>query len=114
MLHDGKIREFDPPYLLLENPKSLFSKMVHSLPEPQAALFKRIARDKHEHAPYKAPPQSLGGDGLMMPQYGGGGGVGGAGGGGNKNKAFLPSFQNIRLNSVLHNFSSTNFVLNKY
>ena len=110
MLHDGKIREFDPPHVLLENPKSLFSKMVHSLPEPQAALFKRIARDKHEHAPYKAPPQSLGGDGLMMPQYGGGGG----GGGGNKNKAFLPSFQNSRLNSVLHNFSSTNFVLNKY
>ena len=102
VLHDGKIREFDPPHVLLENTKSLFRKMVTSLPEAQAAIFKRIARDKHENKPYKAPPQSLAGEGLTMTY------------GASKNKAFLPSFQNNRIHSVLHNFHSNHVVLNKY
>ena len=101
MLHDGKIREFDSPYELIQNQSSLFRKMIDSLPENKAKFYRQTAQDKFENKPYKAPAFSPDDDVTRS-------------GSSNQNvpvqkPLFLPAFQTNRINGVLNNFGHSSW-----
>ena len=47
LLSAGKIHEFDAPYLLLSNPKSLLSQMVRQMDKNEAEKLQRVAAEKY-------------------------------------------------------------------
>ena len=47
VLSAGKIHEFDAPYLLLSNPKSLLSRMVRQMGKNEAEKLQRVAAEKY-------------------------------------------------------------------
>ena len=47
VLSAGTIHEFDAPYLLLSNPKSLLSRMVRQMGKNEAEKLQRVAAEKY-------------------------------------------------------------------
>ena len=48
VLDEGKVIEFDEPYLLLQNPESLFYQMVEHTGKSSAAKLNEVARQTYE------------------------------------------------------------------
>ena len=55
IIDDGKIKEFDPAHILLQNSESILSKMCDTLDEQEREVVKCLAIDKHEKDPYVEP-----------------------------------------------------------
>lgn len=100
VLDNGRIKEFDPPHLLLQNEKSVLNQLVKQRGTLEANLLREIARHKYENRPYVPPFSADGGEteGLGVPS-GGGGGVKSAG-------YYIPSFQSLRLTAAFNHLTS--------
>ncbi|KAF6037996.1 ABCC4 [Bugula neritina] len=55
VMDNGKIKELDPPHLLLQNEKGIFFNLVKQRGTQEAMLLREIARHKYENKPYVAP-----------------------------------------------------------
>ena len=47
VLEEGRLKEFDEPFILLENEASLFHEMVQQVGEPEFSNLLEIARDSY-------------------------------------------------------------------
>ncbi|XP_067949778.1 ATP-binding cassette sub-family C member 4-like [Watersipora subatra] len=55
VMDNGKIKELDPPHVLLQNEKGIFYNLVKQRGNQESALLREIARHKYENKPYVAP-----------------------------------------------------------
>lgn len=65
VLDSGRLREYDEPYVLLQNPESLFYKMVQQLGKGEAAALTETAKQVswpgslNYSVPHPFPPRHL-------------------------------------------------------
>lgn len=67
MLDAGRLKEFDTPYVLLKNPRSLFAQLVEQTGSAEARKLYEIARDKY-HEQRAAIPETMVDDNRPAPQ----------------------------------------------
>lgn len=67
MLDAGRLKEFDAPYVLLKNPRSLFVLLVEQTGPAEARRLYEIARDKY-HEQRAAIPETMAEDNNTAPQ----------------------------------------------
>ncbi|XP_020609632.1 multidrug resistance-associated protein 4-like isoform X3 [Orbicella faveolata] len=67
VLDAGRLKEFDAPYVLLKNPRSLFALLVEQTGPAEARRLYEIARDKY-HEQRAAIPETMAEDNNTAPQ----------------------------------------------
>ena len=67
MLDAGRLKEFEAPYVLLKNPRSLFAQLVEQTGPAEARRLYEIARDKY-HEQRAAMPETTAEDSNTPPQ----------------------------------------------
>ncbi|XP_064637687.1 ATP-binding cassette sub-family C member 4-like isoform X2 [Lineus longissimus] len=97
IMDNGRVLEYDPPHILLQNPLGIFKQMFSELSAKDAILLREMAQYKFENKPYVPPPMD---ERTLHPE---------------SDKAFsrpsrnfLPAFQTSRLTSVLSNLTPSN------
>ena len=68
MLDAGRLKEFEAPYVLLKNPRSLFAQLVEQTGPAEAKRLYEIARDKY-HEQRAAIPETTAEDNNTAPQH---------------------------------------------
>lgn len=67
MLDAGRLKEFEAPYVLLKNPRSLFAQLVEQMGPPEARRLYGIAREKY-HEQRAAIPEAVAEDNNTTPR----------------------------------------------
>ena len=67
MLDAGRLKEFEAPYILLKNPRSLFAQLVEQTGPAEARRLYEIAREKY-HEQRAAIPETMAEDNNTTPQ----------------------------------------------
>jgi len=68
VLDAGRLKEFEAPYVLLKNPRSLFAQLVEQTGAAEARRLNEIARDKY-HEQRAAIPETTTEDNNAVPQH---------------------------------------------